>query len=279
MKAIFNISFILIISTLFFSCSSEDTSEFEVPEKPFNTLTLSINQNKIHSVEDVDVEFEILSGNGEYAVTSSDEKIAKSRIEGNKVIVNFISNGFVELDITDSREQTAKVRMSIYSKSLIPSSHTLITEKGSIYTIDDLSFGVGDYSLEDIKGTSAEVLIENDILKIKALDHGNTYCKIADKRGTVMDFEVMVAAMANLTSDRLDIEMKRDQRTSVLCLWGKDWKITSPSEACDAVIISNAKPQNVDILQIDTKSDIWGSTSIQLQDKDNNFATVNINIK
>ncbi len=277
MKTILKFTFIFCLTSLFISCDSEKSEEFEEPEI-IKDITLSL-KDAFNWFDEIDVEFDILSGNGGYITTSSDEKMAKVRVEDNKVIVNFLKNGSITVTIEDSKGKTAKTILNVNNSSLAGQNYTLFIEKGSTTTIDDVAFGAGGYKIENIRGSSVKLLLDGDNIIVEAMEHGNTYSDLVDKRGSSMNFNIFVVAIHKLTKNNLEINMIKDQRASIICKWGQGWKITSSPFLCDVVVIPSTKPYDYDTVQIDSHPNAWGNEVIHLKDKDGNLAQIVVNIK
>jgi len=282
-QALRNFLLFFVLSALFVCCGSDDDDNItdDDDNKPESELKLSIDNKGFQWIEDVDLEFDILSGNGGYTVTVENEEIAKATIEDTTVYVNFICNGYTKITISDATERSIELSFSVYNPTLIPHSYIFFMEKGKTAYLEDLSlFGSGSgYKIENVKGVSANLSIEDNKLTLEAVEHGNTYCDIVDGRGTKMPFEAIVVAIHELTTNTLNITMKKDQRSSIKCMWGKGWQITSSGSLCESVMIKSQKPDGYDILQVDSSADIIGDEMISLKDKDGNIAVVNISIR
>lgn len=283
MKKFLKCFLILFIPILLTGCDNDDESlnNGGNESEPEVELKLSIDDKNPHWVEDTDVEFDILSGNGGYEVTVENEDIAKASVKETKVSVNFICNGYTKLTVTDTTKRSVQLSFSVYNPTLIPNNYTVFSEKGTTTTIEDLSFfGSGSgYRVESVKGTSARLKIEGKMLTIEALDHGNTYCDVIDGRGTKMPFTAIVVAVYELASENLNVIMKKDQRASISCVWGEGWQIILSHELCKASIIPASKPDGHDTLQIDSYPDKSGNCTITLKNKEGKTAQVYVSVE
>lgn len=278
MKTIYKLLFIGLFPVLFFNCSSDD-DVIEPDEEIVYDLKLSV-ENKIHSVYSTDTVFEILRGNGEYVATVSDEDIAKVSVNDTTVNVSFISNGSVNIEITDVKGKSASVSMNVYHESLVPTHYITFIPKDKEWELEKISFGAGGYSIENIKGDHATVEVKDDKFMAKSVSHGKTYFDIVDKRGTRAPAEIWVIDYRELETDRLDIKMIPDQRTSVKTLYGEEWMIESYNGTlCEVVIIPVSNTNPTDIIQIDTFADNPGFGTIQLKDKDGKRAVITLTVE
>lgn len=138
-----------------------------------------------------DLEFDILSGNGEYEITISDEGAATATIEGNKVTIDLLKRD-VSLAVSDKSNQSVSLILMSSAKELIPNSYTLLLPKDKTHTLD-IGFGVGEYEIETIKGSSASTIVTEDgYIKVTANTVGNSYFMITDKRGSTAPLTVLV---------------------------------------------------------------------------------------
>lgn len=274
---------LLLITSVFAACSSQDDLIAE-PEAVIKELSLSIKPGHIYT-SNIDFEFEILDGNGGYTVSVSDDEDARATVEGNKVKVNLLKNT-ASITVTDKDNQSASVVINSSAKSLTPSAYGIFIDNGTSYTMKDINFGEGGYTIEKIKGTSAEVIVvENDGLKVNALKPGNSYYKIVDKRGAKAKFEVYVTTAYDFYGRTLEITAINDQIISVIIKQGAgEWKIvgeqSSPIFKKLTMIAKGDKDKKYDILNIATsENESKGIFTIPLQDKAGNKAYVTVNVK
>lgn len=274
---------------MFLSCSSDDElspeqlpGQTEVPEQT-EKLTLSVGH--VVNTEEIDVEFDILSGNGEYVASVANEDEAKVSIQQNRVKVNLLRNN-AGITITDKKNQSVSLRINSSAKSLVPANYSVIIENGDTYTMKNVTFGAGGYTLQKISGTSADArVLENGAINIKSLEPGNSYYKITDKRGTTAVFEVLVTSSFFLESNQLDVKVVNDQKASVWLKLGEgDWRIvestSSPAIEKVVVIEKGDIDKKFDILSITTsKGSVKGIASIRLQDRAGNYAFVTVHVQ
>lgn len=289
LTAMRNLPYKLFFFTLicfFISCGSDNVFDRGGDEdiEPTKELKLSLDNKKgTIYFEEVETEFDILDGNGDYTVISSDENIAKARVEGTKVYVDFI--GYytsVTITVTDKREQQKSISMLSHSESLVSPNHTLLTEKGKTYIDKYINFGAGGYTIELIKGNSAEATVnENDEIVVEALKYGTTYFKITDKRGTTATYNVIVIAQYNLESENIIIPTTRDQILYIRLLYGKNWNIIDSSKSFFGIVSVHGANEftEYESLQIDTPKDIVGQGSVTIKNDEGQIATINVKVE
>lgn len=277
---------LLLTSCLFVACNSSDDDKLPEIEEATKNLKISVEEHSV-TTDDIDFEFEILEGNGEYIITGSKEGDIKYTIDGNNVTVNLLTNS-TTITVTDKKEQRTSFWVYSTSRSLVPTGHTIFMHVDSTSIMDHISFGVGGYTLEKIKGSSAEAtVLENDHIKIIGLKGGNSYYTITDKRGTTASLDVIISPIYELTGNNLAITATNDFVINVDLSWGEgDWEIEgnpTTSPFFDIVSVHKAadnKYNEYDSLQINiSKNDIKGTANIRLKDKAGNKATITINIE
>lgn len=266
------------------SKSSELLPDVDRPIKePVNELKLSAKWNV--DIEDVEYEFEILDGNGGYMGSVAGQDAGRVVIEGNKVKVSLLKNQ-AAVTITDKEQQSETVIINSTAKSLISNDYYIFIDNGDTYTMKDVSFGVGGYTIKKIRGTSAEVSVdENDYVKVTALNQGNSYYQLTDTRGTTASLDVMVTANYYLVENNIKVTAVNDQTFSVILKYGNGgWKVTTRepySPLIDKVYImpKGDQEKKYDILQVNTtKGNLKGRATLELKDKDGNIALISITV-
>lgn len=272
--------FFLFVSCFLAACGSDDDPIEEVDI----VKELVLSAQGVAHIDDVEYEFEILDGNGDYTVSVSDEEKAIATLDGNKVKVSMLFST-VDVTVCDKKGQSATLYISSSAPSLnFPSKYTVIMHKERTLKLDDITFGAGGYTVTKLKGTSADVIInKNDIVEITSkAEGGRSYFKIIDKRGTWMDFSVDVISKYELTSNQLDIKAVNDETITITIKWGEGgWKLSeypSSSFFYNVVIMKEGHLEGYDILQINTSEDVKGESFVKLEDKAGNIAYVKVTV-
>jgi hypothetical protein len=284
MKILRNL-FLFSIICYFASCSSDNVINpgDDGDNGSVKELLLSIdNSNSTLSFDGIETEFDILDGNGDYTVTSSDEKVAKVRLEGTKVYVDFI--GYytdVTITVTDKKNQQKSLSMVSYAESLVSPGYTLLTEQGKTYTDKYVSFGAGGYTIEAISGTSAKATVnENDEIVVEGIEFGNSSFKITDKRGTTATYNVIVIATYKLDSESMSISAKRDQTISIKLLYGKGWELSDSTESLfEGIYVHNATATEGASLQIDTSKEVIGKGLVRIINDEEQLAVITVSVE
>lgn len=284
MKILRNL-FLFSIICYFASCSSDNVINpgDDGDNGSVKELLLSIdNSNSTLSFDGIETEFDILDGNGGYVAASSDEKVAKVRLEGTKVHVDFISyHTDVTITVTDKKNQQKSLSMVSYAESLVSPGYTLLTEKGKTYTDKYVSFGAGGYTIEAISGTSAKATVnENDEIVVEGIEFGNSSFKITDKRGTTATYDVVVIATYKLDSESMSISAKRDQTISIKLLYGKGWELSDSTESLfEGIYVHNATATEGASLQIDTSKEVIGKGLVRIINDEGQLAVITVSVE
>lgn len=243
-----------------------------------SAIVLSIEQDV--NIDDIDFEFEILEGGGGYTVQIS-ERDGKVTIDGNRVIVNLFRQ-YAFLTITDQAEDCAYVWIYSSNELLNVPGYTTIIDVDQTIT-NRLGFGVGGYTIEKIRGNSAEAMInENDQAEVKGLKGGNAYFIVTDRRGCSTDFNVWVNEYYDLVDNHLEIEGVTDQVVSVRLLWGEGnlqfyKEVSSPLIRGLSLYTKEETGRDYGILQIYTSDEeLSGTVKISLIDEAGKLATVTV---
>ena len=282
-----NTFLLLFICCLFMACArdndlSPQPEDILQVEEVVNELRLSVHGSV--NTEDVDFEFDILGGNGQYAVNVLPEEGAKASIQGNKVKINLLSNS-VSVTVSDKKQKSSSVSINSTSETLIKKNYGLFISSGNTSTMKHVIFGAGGYTIEKTKGTSAEVIVlEKDHIKVTGLKPGNSYYRIKDKRGSTALLEVMVTSTFDLTDSHMEIPAVNDQVVSIIIKRSNaDWKlIGEPSSLIfeKVTIIPKGNTVKHDVLQIDTSKDnAKGIATVHLKDQAGNTASITVRIQ
>ena len=276
MKTITKLVLLALLATVWMGCSKDNEEE---PVPPVD-LVLSVEDGVIW-VNELDYEFEILEGNGGYTVESSDEKMAKTRVEGEKVLVYFLGNGSVNITVSDREGKSKKAHFIFYHESLTLSNYYLFLDYSKT-AIVDLDFGVGGgYYLDGVDPDIIDARIEGDKMIVKSVMPGTDSLTIFDRRGSRMAMKVIVSERFDLTDSRLEIETGRNRTFHIKLLWGEDdYTVSSDSPLFTRVVYhKQGHADGTSTIQVDTGPDIYGLGDIVIRDKHGDFARVAVNVK
>lgn len=285
---------ILCLLNLMTACNTGSESDLDMEEvvEVVKDLKLSIPQinEKWIYTEEVDYEFEILDGNGDYRAVVTDnggDPSAFARVEGNKVIVNLLDDRGCSVTVWDKKGKSAVVYIQSTHESLAVVNLNYFVEVGKTWEITDVDFGVGKpYTIERVKGTASEIELKDGKMYVTGKALGNTDYKFRDKRGTVMSFRIIT----NLQFDvqKGETELKFDavnyMSASVTLKWGKEWKIIESSDHISSNILLE-RPYVVGgglsefyTLFLNTKEEVKGTDIFLLRNNENEEVSVSMRI-
>ncbi|MGI6074565.1 MAG: hypothetical protein ACOYEA_08000 [Fermentimonas sp.] len=137
MKKLLHITFVLLIMAGFASCSEDDvTMELRLN----STEPIELQKNGTASVS-------IESGNGGYAVKSSDDNVATATLSGKSVTIKGVGDGSATITITDAKNQSASVKVTVKYQvptepKLLWNGQTVEFDKAGGYGISILTNGL-----------------------------------------------------------------------------------------------------------------------------------------
>lgn len=284
---------LLLFLSLFLACSSSSDEEDIIEETRELKLSVPTIETKSLETEDIDFEFEILDGNGEYTASASEvdgDPTAKVTIEGKKVTVNILVGYHLgsEITISDKKRQKATIRITSSHESLqVISSYGVLLPEGESCTMDEINFGAGaPYTLEKIRGNAAKAVVEDGKIRVTSLAIGDTYYKVRDKRGTVTRLTVNTSLHFEMdkTSNYLEIEGVNNLSATVTLQWGTEWEIVgSTDKITENLLVSRVLEPSGNlsdyyVLFIHTVDEGKGTDTITLKNKEGDLVVVKIHI-
>ncbi len=128
MKKIYLLILLVCTALVFTQCKKED------PIQPLNDFSLS--QNSVSLTKDSQQKITIISGNGEYTLTQSEEskKVAQTSISSDKkeIVIKAITEGKISVEITDVlAKKSASLEISVLSK-VTPQDYELSQDKKTL---------------------------------------------------------------------------------------------------------------------------------------------------
>ncbi|MGL5689359.1 MAG: hypothetical protein ACRDD8_00955 [Bacteroidales bacterium] len=296
MKSILYYWGIICLLSVMPSCSSEGSEtdlDLEEITEVARELKLSIpliNETWIYT-DEVDYEFEILDGNGDYRAVVTDnggDPSAFARVEGNKVIVSLLDDSGCSVTVWDKKGKSAVVYIQSTHESLVVVNHTYFVEVGDIWEIKGIDFGVGKpYTIERVKGDASEIEVKDGKMYVTAKALGNTDYKFRDKRGTVMSFRSVSSLQFDVQKGETELgfDAANYMSATVTLKWGKEWKIIDSSNII-SYNISLERPYVVGgglsefyTLFLNTKEEGKGTDFFLLRNSDNEEVTVSMSIQ
>lgn len=273
----------LLMLPLFMGCSNE-----VVDETPKNLRFSVSNENGTIVTDNVDYEFTITEGNGGYLASVSEyssDKDAVVTIEGDLVKVSMLNSSAI-VTICDSRNQMDSISIKSTNKSLDIVHSGLMIDVGGTY-FETLTFGAGaPYTIEKVRGSASDAVVEGDQLKITSLSIGDTQYRIRDKRGSIQKYRVSTSLQFEMDQEEkyLWFEGVNNLTATVKFPWGTKWQIIGATEKAleSATVGKLLKPgggwTDYYVLFIHTTDTSKGTDTITLKNSDGEFAVVKLTV-
>lgn len=255
-------------------------------EKPsFNIVELSIDKQSIALTPNNTSTVNILTGNGEYSIVSSDNDIAKATISGNTITITATSKQELAnavIVITDKafkRTTIDVVVAKIFELSLNKLEAALevgVPNKNETEIL--INTGNTGYNTELLANAAQLVELDKTLieshgkLKIKAIAAGTAKVKLTDAKGKEATITLTITAPNTLSLDKTSISLNAVQGTEVVTVnsgnGGYKATVANPLVA-KASVNGNA---------ITIKGKTNGTTTVVIEDKKGQKSTVNVTI-
>lgn len=249
---------ILIIS----SCS--DSDDFDNSK----AIKTSLEYSDVYTTDRAKIEFNIISGGGNYQVQSSDETVAEVAVTGNIVNVEFYKYAEVDITITDGKMQSLIIRMKSTSEDIIALTTYYSMRIGK--TVTESIRGSGEHYLLKVDNEYIKASIDKNNIVLTGIKEGETEVRYMDSKGNPYAFNIRIGdpnpAKVSSTVDHdwvkgdLNYEININQLTRIHLLWANDdLEDFSWDESHNyGRIINSTSPDGYPILEIVTSSYSWG---------------------
>lgn len=220
------------------SCDKTDT-DIDKPNEPIlfelsidtdETIT-DTNSGKEYiyiKTDDYDYGFDIISGNGDYKLVESND--CRVTIENESVIINMYNeHSNLILEDSEGLQELVWIRSSNDMFNSVYGGFTLslsLPEGNS--SEQSFNFGVGDYTIECIKGTSATAeFISNNSVKFTPKRRGTTHFEVKDGRGLSVPYEVLVSDNIDMRDHFSNVDVIAEDYLNILIDKSWNWEIRS----------------------------------------------------
>ena len=161
-----------------------------------NTKTLTINLD-----EATEGSFNIVEGNGNYKVISSNATVATAVVSGNEVIVTGLEYGTATLTVTDWAKKSASVQVIVDQEQDLVIKTSSTTMFFGEYKTLEVYTGNGGYSITSSNESVATATISEDgKIDITSIIPGTTTLTVKDKHNKTA--EISVKVIRRLSLDR-----------------------------------------------------------------------------
>ncbi len=177
--------FLLAAATAFSGCNDDDPSYHDLVP---NTQELIINLDE--TPEGI---IQIVQGNGNYKITSSNEDVATAIAEGNKIKVTALKAGSTDLSITDWAKMSTNVKVIVDQLSeLVLSNSATTMYPGENKTVNVYTGNRGYKVTVDKESVVKATVDEEGHIQIESLAPGNATVTVTDRLNKSAEFSVKV---------------------------------------------------------------------------------------
>lgn len=177
--------FLLAAATVFSGCNDDGPSYHDLVP---NTQELIINLDE--TPEGI---IQIVQGNGNYKITSSNEDVATAIAEGNKIKVTALKAGSTDLSITDWAKMSTNVKVIVDQLSeLVLSNSATTMYPGENKTVNVYTGNRGYKVTVDKESVVKATVDEEGHIQIESLAPGNATVTVTDRLNKSAEFSVKV---------------------------------------------------------------------------------------
>lgn len=186
--------FILVTLLCLGACSDDDDNQNN--GTPADMVELKVDANEMNIVQGDTRVVNIISGNGEYTVTSANEEVVTAEIDGNKIKLTAVpgdNNAQGVVYLKDKYYQRVKIQVNTAAEFDLKLKETLYTlysnVEGEDEAIVEICTGNGGYSLEVEDENHCIEILEKDLIEdterfiVKGIGQGRAKIKVRDRKG------------------------------------------------------------------------------------------------
>jgi hypothetical protein len=269
---------ILGIQLMMYSCTKKETVYPNVVEMTLEKSTVSLLPNGTLNVN-------VTNGNGDYKVTSSNDDIAKATVAGNVITITATTTQdkanavIVVTDKMFKRQSIDVVVSKLFDLTLSKTAADLeVGVAGKNELVVNINTGNAGYQVEAIENTAALVEINKTKLEshakftVKALAAGTAKLKVIDAQGKEALVTLTITAPVTLILNKTDLTIAAVQGSADVNITAGngDYKAT----VANPLIAKAYVKDNV----VTIKGKINGSTSVVIEDKKGQKATIAVKI-
>lgn len=202
-----------VFSLLCCLCACNDDDDNKNNEIPDDSVELKVDTEEISIAQGDTRTVNIMSGNGEYVVTSANEEVVTAEVEGNAVKLTAVkgqNNAQGIVYVRDKYYQRAKILVNTAAEFELKLNKTLFTLYSQVEGADEafikIYTGNGGYSLEVIDENNCievdqSTLEDTESFTVKGVGQGNAEIKVTDQQGKEAFVNLNVIAPKQITTD------------------------------------------------------------------------------
>ncbi len=166
---------------------------------------LKLNRTELSIMQGREGEVTIVSGNGDYEFTSSDEEVATASVSSNVIKVKALKVGETEIEVVDGRKKHATFKVIVTEKPALTLAEEMVTIVNGKTATVEITSGTPEYTAKSSDDTKATAEIKDGKLVITAkANEGVVTITVIDSNNKTVTIDVTLAPV--LTFD--DTETK-----------------------------------------------------------------------
>lgn len=199
------------------ACGDDDNNKDN--GTPADMVELKVDLTDISIAQGDERIVNILSGNGEYVVTSANDKVVTAEVEGNTVKLKAVerdNNAQSVVYLTDKYEQRVKIMVTTAATFDLKLSQTLFTLYSKVEGADEAEVRIytgnggytvgfhqeeGETAVPDCIELYADDLEETEMFRIKGVAQGSAELEVKDRQGKTAYVTVNVIAPKPILTD------------------------------------------------------------------------------
>ena len=199
------------------ACGDDDNNKDN--GTPADMVELKVDLTDISIAQGDERIVNILSGNGEYVVTSANDKVVTAEVEGNTVKLRAVerdNNAQSVVYLTDKYEQRVKIMVTTAATFDLKLSQTLFTLYSKVEGADEAEVRIytgnggytvgfhqeeGETAVPDCIELYADDLEETEMFRIKGVAQGSAELEVKDRQGKTAYVTVNVIAPKPILTD------------------------------------------------------------------------------
>ncbi|MDO4230129.1 MAG: pilus assembly protein N-terminal domain-containing protein, partial [Capnocytophaga sp.] len=179
------------------------------------TEKVSFNESEVTILEEKQLKVAIVSGSGQYAVTSSDEAIATATTEANSLIIKAIKSGKTTLTLTDSKtNETATLAVVVVPKIAVEKESVSLVNSQKITV--KITQGSGSYSVKTSNDKVAQAKVSDNSVEITGVSVGTAKITVTDaKTKTEVVISVEVTGKITLAKSEIFLPIGKEESLAI----------------------------------------------------------------
>lgn len=240
------------------------------------TVELTLDpKGPLNLIAEDKIEVTIASGNGEYVVKSSNDKIVKATLEGSKIIIEALAAGESVITVTDKKEKKAELTVNVTAIAELTIDKTSPLKLNTGESVDvTIKTGNGEYVAKSSDEKIAKVSVTGTKVKVEGIAAGTATITITDKKNKKVELTVNVEkVVVDLTIDKESpLKVNTGESVEVTIKTGNGgYAVKSSDEAIAKATLTDSKVKIEGIAQ--------GTATITITDAEGKKVELTVNVE